>query len=581
MVKRRRFIPNFDRLEARDVPAGNVTASFHRGVLTITGDDEANLLSITGDGSTLTITGTDTTINGSDGPVSFRQVRRSLNVNLGDGDDSLDISHVKLLRGLNVNLGEGNDTLNVDHVKTLLRTSTLAGGEGDDDIQISDSKFRRKVDLLAGAGDDTVNLTDNYFGRKTSINGGADTDQLGKLNNKFRRQSTISNFETTVAGVFPLANDDAATLNEGDDATINVSGNDSTLKGTLTLDSIIITTQPDHGTVVVNDDGTVTYTHDGSETTSDSFAYTIENSFGAVSSPATVTLTITPVNDAPVAVNDTATLAEGGNTAINVAANDTDVDGTINLTSIVITTQPTNGAVVVNANGTVTYTHNGSETTSDSFAYTIKDNTGATSNVATVAITVTAVNDSPVANNDNGAANEGGQTSVNVVGNDTDADGTIDPATVVIGTGPANGNVVVNPDGTVTYTHNGSETTSDSFTYTVNDNSGATSNQATVTITITLVNDAPQAVDDAGSVANAGNVNINLSGNDTDADGTIDPATIVIGTGPANGSLVVNNDGTVTYTHDGSATTSDSFTYTIKDNLGLESNLATVTITIT
>ncbi|MFO0813871.1 MAG: Ig-like domain-containing protein [Gemmatales bacterium] len=580
MMKTRRFMPDFDHLEARDVPAGNITASLHHGILTITGDNEANQLSITGNGYSLTLTGTDTTINGVTGPVSFKRVYRSLNINMGDGDDVVDISQVKLLRNLSINLGDGNDTLSMSHVKTLLRSSTISGGLGDDVIEIDGSKFYRKLDLNAGAGDDTVNLADSFFGRKSSINGGDDTDKLGKTSNTFRCQSQISNFEDTLNGVFPIAHDDAATLNEGANTNINVSNNDTTLKGTLTLSSIVITTQPTHGTVVVNNDGTVTYTHDGSETTSDSFAYTIENSFNGVSNPATVSLTITPVNDAPVAVNDAATLNEGANANINVSSNDTDVDGTLNLASIVITAQPVNGTLVVNNNGTVTYTHNGSETTSDTFKYTIKDNNGAVSNEATVTLTITPVNDAPVANNDTGAANEGGSTTVNVSTNDTDADGTLDLTSIVVTNNPTNGTVIVNNDGTIQYTHNGSETTSDTFTYTIKDNSGATSNQATVTITITLVNDAPVANDDAANVAQGGNVNINLAGNDTDADGTIDLNTIVIGTGPANGTLAINGDGTVTYTHDNSNTTTDSFTYTIKDNQGLVSNLATVTITI-
>ncbi len=132
----------------------------------------------------------------------------------------------------------------------------------------------------------------------------------------------------------------------------------------------------------------------------------------------------------------------------------------------------------------------------------------------------------------------------------------------------------------VTYTHNSSQRTSDTFTYTIKDNNGNVSNQATVTLTITLINDAPVAANDVGNVVNFGNTNINLASNDTDADGTIDVTSILIVDQPDNGSVVVNADGTVTYTHNGTATTTDSFTYTIKDNLGLVSNVATVNITI-
>lgn len=98
-------------------------------------------------------------------------------------------------------------------------------------------------------------------------------------------------------------------------------------------------------------------------------------------------------NDPPVADNDTGTVDEGGSVNIDVADNDTDVDGTIDRTSIVIISGVTNGNTVVNTDGTVDYTHDSSDTTSDSFTYTIKDDLGATSNIATVNITVNPSND--------------------------------------------------------------------------------------------------------------------------------------------------------------------------------------------
>jgi hypothetical protein len=134
----------------------------------------------------------------------------------------------------------------------------------------------------------------------------------------------------------------------------------------------------------------------------------------------------------------------------------------------------------------------------------------------------------------------------------------------------------------VTYTHDGSETTSDSFTYTVNDDQAATSNTATVNITVTPVNDPPVANDDFDNVAEGGSVSIAVVANDTDADGSVDATTVTIVTDVTNGSTVVNpTTGVVTYTHDGSATTSDSFTYTVDDDQAATSNLATVTITVT
>ena len=177
-------------------------------------------------------------------------------------------------------------------------------------------------------------------------------------------------------------------------------------------------------------------------------------------------------------------------------------------------------------------------------------------------------NNPPVANDDSDTVAEGASVDIDVVANDTDADGTVDATTVTIITDVTNGSTAVNPTtGVVTYTHDGSETTSDSFTYTVQDNNGATSNTATVTITVTPVNDPPVANDDADTVAEGGSVPIDVVANDTDADGTVDATTVTIITDVSNGSTVVNpTTGVVTYTHDGSETTSDSFTYTVQDN---------------
>ncbi|MCP5143385.1 MAG: cadherin-like domain-containing protein [Gammaproteobacteria bacterium] len=97
----------------------------------------------------------------------------------------------------------------------------------------------------------------------------------------------------------------------------------------------------------------------------------------------------------PIASDDTGTVDEAGSVLIDLAANDWDGDDGLNLASIQVISAPANGNVVVNANGTVTYTHNGSETTADSFTYRIDDAGGTHSNVATVTLTVTPTNDPP------------------------------------------------------------------------------------------------------------------------------------------------------------------------------------------
>ena len=152
-------------------------------------------------------------------------------------------------------------------------------------------------------------------------------------------------------------------------------------------------------------------------------------------------LTVTPANDAPVATADSFTVNEGSTTNLNLAANDTDADDGLDLTSITIVGGPTNGSIVVNADGSVDYTHDGSETVSDSFTYTIDDLAGATSNTVTVNLTVTPVNDAPVAVADSFTVNEGSTTNLNLATNDTDADDGLDLTSITVVSGPANGSV--------------------------------------------------------------------------------------------------------------------------------------------
>jgi VCBS repeat-containing protein len=285
----------------------------------------------------------------------------------------------------------------------------------------------------------------------------------------------------------------------------------------------------------------------------------------------------------PTAVNDVASTAEDTAVAIDVAANDTAVN-----VATVTTTAPLNGTTVVDATtGVVTYTPNLNYSGADTFGYSIAATDGLSTVSATVNLTITAVNDAPVANTNAYTMTAGTTLNVaatGVLANDTDVDSA--GLTAVLGTTTAGGALTLNADGSFSYTPNAA-TTTDSFTYVANDGV-ADSAPASVTITVNpAVNVAPVAVADFATVTrnvrttNPKNfVTINLIANDTDANNNIDPASIQIRTNPRKGTVVVNGDGTVTYTPANGKTGADAFSYRVRDLGGLLSNTVTVRINI-
>ena len=295
--------------------------------------------------------------------------------------------------------------------------------------------------------------------------------------------------------IAPVINNDAFTVTSNSTTELDIAANDFDADDGLDLSSILIISAPASGTVIVNNGGTVDYTHDGSATTSDLFSYTINDNNGSVSNTGSVAITITastptPSNNVPVINNDSFTVTKGSTTQLDLAANDFDAEGGLDISSITIVTAPANGTVTINANGTVDYTHDASATTSDSFTYTIKDNSGAVSDAGDVSITI--FNSVPLANDDNFTLTKGSMSVLDLVSNDSDENNDLDFASITIVSVPLNGSTIVNADGTVDYTHDDSSTTSDSFTYTIKDTSGEVSNTATVALTISPV--TPPAV---------------------------------------------------------------------------------------
>lgn len=318
----------------------------------------------------------------------------------------------------------------------------------------------------------------------------------------------------------------------------------------------------------------------------------------------TVSVTITGTNDGPVAVADTATAVEDGG-AVNIAvlANDTDVDAGDTKSVASVNTAGTVGSVSVNTDGSLSYNpgsnfqHLGAgETAVDSFTYTMKDASGATS-TATVDVTVNGVNDAPSALNDNRSTNEDSSITINVLGNDSDVDGDalslagLSGSTSALGASISivNGQVVYNAASSAALNAlNTGQFATDSFTYSVSD--GITTTTATVTVNVAGVSDSG-AVNDTVSTGEDNRIYIDVLANDTSPNGK----TIVGLNGTANGTATTALgaeiqifNGQIFYNPQNAAgiqalnsgqTAVDTFTYTMRDGSGTLSQ-ATVTVNV-
>jgi outer membrane protein OmpA-like peptidoglycan-associated protein len=277
------------------------------------------------------------------------------------------------------------------------------------------------------------------------------------------------------------------------------------------------------------------------------------------------------LNADPVANDDGLTIQRNSSgVVIDVLANDTDDDEGDVLT-IDSTTQASNGTVV--NNGTVlTYVPNSGFIGTDSFTYTVSDGEGGS---ATATVNITVVNIAPVAADDSVSVESGEAADIQVLSNDSDEDGS--SLTIISVSQPANGQVTINNDGTVTYVSNAGYEGSDSFTYTISDGDGGEST-ATVSVTVLSPNNAPVANDDAYFTTMNNPVTINPLDNDSDPDG--DVLTLVsVNTDGSLGTVIdINADGTITYVPPADWCGLDSFTYTITD--GRVEVTATVTIEV-
>ena len=368
----------------------------------------------------------------------------------------------------------------------------------------------------------------------------------------------------------PVATNDIATTDEDVAVVVDLLGNDSDVDGDpLRIGTVSV--DPAQGSVVDNGDGTVTFTPAPNFNGPATITYTVVDDAGGEDT-GTATVNVSSVIDPPNAVNDTATTDEDTPVTIDVLANDSDPDNQA-LTITAATVPAAQGTVEVVGNQLVftpAENFNGEAT----ITYSIVDTDGAT-DTATVAVTVTPVNDAPVALDDIATTDEDVAVVVDLLGNDSDVDG--DPLRIgTVSVDPAQGSVVDNGDGTVTFTpapdFNGPAT----ITYTVVDDAGG-EDSGTATVNVGAVNDAPIAENDTATTDEDTPVTIDVLANDSDPDS--DPLTIIAASVPAaQGDVdVVGNQ--LVFTPAENFTGTATISYTVSDGNGL-TDTATVAVEV-
>ncbi|MGL1616021.1 tandem-95 repeat protein, partial [Vibrio parahaemolyticus] len=371
----------------------------------------------------------------------------------------------------------------------------------------------------------------------------------------------------TVAPVADIVAD-KATVVEDTPTIIKVLGND-TFEGDGKVVSLDTNNGPANGTVSVNPDGSVTYTPNDNYVGKDTFTYVVTS--GGVSESTAVEVNVTPVNDAPVAKDDIATTQEDTAVTIDVLPNDTDIDGdTLRIDSASV---PSDQGTVEIVDGKLVFTPAENFNGNAEITYTVTD--GSLTDQATVKVTVNAVNDTPVVESnlaDQTLAEDFTTYTIDLNTAFSDVDNVDGELTFSVS---GNSNVLVSIENGIatispTADWNGSET----LTFTATDPSGESVSQTvdfTVAPVVDIEADSADVVEDTPTI-------INVLGNDT-FEGKDKVVSLDAENGPKNGTVIVNNDGTVTYTPDDNYVGKDTFTYVVTSGGVSESTTVTVNVT--
>src|SRR5690606_3241333 len=324
-----------------------------------------------------------------------------------------------------------------------------------------------------------------------------------------------------------------------------------------------------------NADGSNTYYIDLAAVQANTPVYLSFDLIGFGATDSAVTLRDVRLVRGASATGDQASLDEDSSVTLAVLDNDQRFDAA--LPTLEVVDGPAHGSVVINADGTFTYTPQADYAGEDSFSYRFTEAvSGEVSNVAQVKLTVHPVNDLPTVVTGQQLEVTAGQDLVfDPLAGVTDAEG--DALTAVLVGGPAHGTLTVQPDGRFVYRPDAAYAGPDSFSYQVSDGTGL-SPVVVVQVAVASANTAPVAADAALTVAEDGQLFIGLAALGSDREGDAFSALVLMQ--PAHGTLSVLADGRVVYQPNADFHGSDSFTYRLSDGV-LDSQVATVVLTVT
>jgi hypothetical protein len=381
--------------------------------------------------------------------------------------------------------------------------------------------------------------------------------------------SNIATVTIVMTNANPIAQNDYATTASNTAVSVAVLGNDMDPDGDILG---VLSAENSNGIAVLNSDGTITFTPATAFTGTSSFIYIVTDSLGGTAA-ATVVVTVT--NQAPVAVNDSATTIHDRPVVIPVLSNDSDPD--LQQVQLDWLTSPSRGTVVNNGDGTVTYTPWAGYLGGDSFSYSIDDGHGLT---ATGTVNVQVTDNAPNVVDGSYTVAHNAILSVidaGVLTGASDADNDALAAAVV--SGPAHGIVSMNANGSFVYQPNLSYFGPDSFTFQANDGA-AGSNLGTITLNVT--DNAPTIVDRSYSIAHNSTLYVGDTGvlvGASDADG--DALTAAVVSLPLHGTVSLNSNGWFYYVPDHNYVGPDSFTFKANDGASDSSSVATISLYMT